>query len=221
MVSLPIPDVLYGYNDKAFPNQQFQVHSLRDKMTAFKLGLIYPFLVAELKGFTATNIAGGGLNVAVNQCLGGAASCVNIAERLNSQLRECRDNVPLINSAIFSIAMNSTTADLYVSWKHNESYYMQLVKPFALRDTESYLSFCTAVNHIIDWGKNERLTEIQNAFDSLFEDQRRRISEVAKSRSPPLDDEPGSDDDDRRKTPRMREVSDHSQSWLLWHCCVL
>jgi hypothetical protein len=209
MVSLPIPDVLYGYNDKAFPDQQFQIHSLRDKITTLKPGLIYPFLVAELKGFTISKVIDP-LQVAENQCIGGAASCVNIAEHLNSLLKECRNNVPLINSAIFGIAMNGTIANLYVCWKHNESYYMQPVKFFALQDTESYLSFCTAVQHIIDWGKNERLTEIQNALDSLFEDQRKRISEVAKSRSPPLDDD--SSGDDRRKAPRIRKMSDHSQT---------
>jgi hypothetical protein len=204
MVGLPIPDVLYGYNDKAFPNQQFQVHSLRDKITTLKPGLIYPFLVAELKGFTISKVIDP-LQVAKNQCIGYAASCVNIAEHLNSLLKECRNNVPLINSAIFSIAMNGTIAKLYVCWKHNESYYMQQVEVFPLEQTKSYLLFCSAVRHIVDWGKNECLTAIRNALDNLFEDQRKIISEVAKSRSPLLDDDFTSNDD-RHKAPRLRKM---------------
>jgi hypothetical protein len=219
IVSCPIPDVLYGYNLHAFPQQQVQIHVLKDEITPFKLGLMYPFLVTEFTGFTVSGHSSGNLLVAKNQCLGGSASCVNIAERLNSQLRGCRDNVPPINSAVFSIAMNGTSAELYISWKHNNSYYMQRVKNFTLDLHEEYLLFRTVIWNIIDWGKNERLTEIQNSLDSLLEDHRRRTSEVAKSRSPPLGDDSGSEDD-RRKTPRMREMSDHSQAWLLWHCCI-
>jgi hypothetical protein len=54
--------------------------------------------------------------VATNQCLGGSASYVNIAERLNRRLKQCKsDEVRPIDSAALSIAMNGTEARLYIS----------------------------------------------------------------------------------------------------------
>ena len=50
-------------------------------MVANTQGLVYPFFVIEFK---ADGPGGSGsMWVATNQCLGGSASCVKIAERLN------------------------------------------------------------------------------------------------------------------------------------------
>lgn len=72
--------------------------------------------------------------VATNQCLGGLASCVNIAERLNHQLRHCKSKeVCQIDNAAFSVTMSGTEARLYVSWKHDElPYYMATVGSYLL-----------------------------------------------------------------------------------------
>ncbi|KAK0629051.1 hypothetical protein B0T17DRAFT_606490 [Bombardia bombarda] len=158
-VSNPIPDMLYGYSrHHAFPDQQTQLISMGNGMngTANTQGLMYPFFVIEFKG------NGGDLWVATNQCLGGSASCVNIAERLNDQLRKCKSSkVKPVDSTAFSIAMNGTEARLYVSWKHNElDYYMQKVRSFLLQDPEHYIEFRKHVKNIIDWGRDKRLTEI-------------------------------------------------------------
>jgi hypothetical protein len=119
-VSTPVPDSLYGYNRSVAFQQQQQLISMGTDMVANNQGLIYPFFVIEFKG--AGPSGAGSLWVATNQCLGGSASCVNIAERLNGQLRRCRsdDVVRPITTAAFSIAMSGTEARLYVSWKHSE-----------------------------------------------------------------------------------------------------
>jgi hypothetical protein len=114
-VSTPVPDMLYGYNRiGAFPQQQAQLLSMGNEMVANTQDLMYPFFVIEFK---ADGPGGSGsMWVATNQCLGGSASCVNIAERLNRQLRQCKsEKVQPIDSAAFSIAMNGTEARLYVS----------------------------------------------------------------------------------------------------------
>ena len=81
-VSKPVPDLLYGYKyDRAFAQQQTQLLAMGDEMGANSLGLIFPFFLVEFKGDCAANT--GSLWVATNQCLGGSASCVKIAERLN------------------------------------------------------------------------------------------------------------------------------------------
>jgi hypothetical protein len=135
-------------------------------------GLMYPFFIIEFKG------NGGDLWVATNQCLGGSTLCINIAERLNRKP---------VDSTAFSIAMNGTEARLYISWKHNElDYYMQKVKSFLLQDPEHYIEFRKHVKNIIDWGKDKRLNEIREPLDALLEESRKRASEAAKSRPPPM-----------------------------------
>jgi hypothetical protein len=160
-VSTPVPDMLYGYNpNRAFHQQQAQLLSMGTEMVANSQGLIYPFFVIE---FIADGPGGcGSLCVATNQCLGGSASCVNIAERLNRQLRHYKsDKVQPINSAAFSIAMSGTEARLYISWKHNElDYYMQKVNSFVLQEPKDYVEFRKHVRNIIDWGKDKRLKQI-------------------------------------------------------------
>jgi hypothetical protein len=129
--------------------------------------------------------------VATNQCLGGSVSCVNIAERLNYQLRQCKNKkeVRPIDSAVFSIAINGTEARLYISWKHNDlDYYMRQVKSFLLQEPEHYMVFRKYVRNIIDWGKNKRLKQIQESLDDLLKESRKRTSQLAKSRPLPSDD---------------------------------
>ncbi|KAF2461177.1 hypothetical protein BDY21DRAFT_361162 [Lineolata rhizophorae] len=163
-VSNPIPDLLYGYNCyTAFPQQQAQLISMRNEPMANTQSLTYPFFVIEFKG------NGGDLWVATNQCLGGFMSCVNMAERLNEQLRKCKsDMIQAIDSPAFSIAMNGTEARLYISWKHDElDYYMRKVESFALQKPKYYIEFRKYVRNIIDWGKDKRLNEIQASLDKL------------------------------------------------------
>ena len=209
-VSTLVPDMLYGYNpNRAFHQQQAQLLSMGTEMVANSQGLIYPFFVIE---FIADGPGGcGSLWVATNQCLGGSTSCVNIAERLNRQLRHYKsDKVQPINSAAFSIAMSGTEARLYISWKHNKlDYYMQKVKSFALQRPKVYVEFRKHVRNIIDWGKNKRLKQIQESLDYLLEESRRRTFEVAKSRPPSSDNSASSSTQSREgKTSDHNQVSD-------------
>ncbi|OAA54772.1 hypothetical protein SPI_08643 [Niveomyces insectorum RCEF 264] len=186
-VSTPVPDILYGYNnDTAFPRQASQLIAMGSDMVATnQIGsLLCPFFVVEFKG------EGGSLWVATNQCLGGAAASVNIAERLNNRLAAYgggdTNGAAAFNSAVFSIAMNGSEARLYVSWKHAKvEYHMANVKSFLLQDTQHYTEFRRVVRNIIDWGKAQRLAEIQNALDALSEASRNKASETAKSRQSP------------------------------------
>lgn len=183
-VSNPVPDMLYGYNrHNAFPQQQTQLISMGTEMVVNNQynGLLYPFFVVEFKGDS------GSMWAATNQCLGGSASCVNVAERLNRQLEQCKnDEVHLINSATFSIAMSGSEARLYISWKDDElRYNMANVESFLLQRPDHYLEFRKYVRNIIDWGKDKRLAEIQSSLNTLLEESRKRASEAAKSRPPP------------------------------------
>ncbi|KAK3376569.1 hypothetical protein B0T24DRAFT_222385 [Lasiosphaeria ovina] len=203
-ISNPTPDMLYGYSrHHAFPNQQTQLISMGNEMngTANSQSLMYPFFVIEFKG------NGGDLWVATNQCLGGSASCVNIAERLNRQLKACKSSkVKPIDSTAFSIAMNGEVARLYVSWKHSDlEYYMQKVDSFLLQKPQDYIEFRKHVKNIMDWGKDNRLKEIRESLDTLLEESRKRTSEAAKSRPPPTED--STSKSKRHKPPPSRKSS--------------
>ena len=84
-VSNPVPDMLFGYDhDNAFTEpQQAHYTTMGNSMVANSENLTNPFFVVECKG------EDGRLYVATNQCLGGAASCVNAAEQLNCELSKC------------------------------------------------------------------------------------------------------------------------------------
>ncbi|KAH7322494.1 hypothetical protein B0I35DRAFT_476442 [Stachybotrys elegans] len=186
-VSTPVPGMLYGYNPQnAFPQQQTQMLSMGAEMVATNepAGLLYPFFVIEFKG------DGGSMWVATNQCLGGSASCVHIAEKLNERLRQCETGMPcLISSAAFSIATNGTEARLYISWKHDkQEYRMANVDSFLLQDPEHYIKFRNYVRNIIGWGREERLEGIRKSLDTLLEAGQKRTSAAAKPRIPPSAD---------------------------------
>ncbi|KAI1124480.1 hypothetical protein F5Y10DRAFT_280167 [Nemania abortiva] len=186
-VSLPMPDMLYGYDSHvAFPQQQAQLISMGSEMNATnqETGPLYPFLLIEFLR------DGGDLWATTNQCLGGSASCVNIAERLNYRLAQCKGRkVRRFNSATFSIALSSSEVRLFVTWKHNElDYYTARVDSFLLQEPESYLEFRKYVLNIIEWGGGKRLKDIRSSLDILWEESRRIASGVAKSRPPPVDE---------------------------------
>jgi hypothetical protein len=65
---------------------------------------------------------------------------------------------------------------------------MQKVDSFLLQDPEHHLKFRKYVWNIIDLGRDKRLKDIRDSLDNFLEEDRKRTSEVAKSRPSPLDD---------------------------------
>jgi hypothetical protein len=183
-LSTPVPDALFGYNRMAF--FQHKAHLIMaDEFSPNPLNIVFPFLLVEFKGDGPSG--NGSLWAATNQCLGGSASCINISERLNRRVGEY--NIEGFNTTVFSIAMSGSEARLFVSWKQdNVSYYTQKVDSFALQRAEHYLEFRNYVLNIIDWGLKTRLERIQTLLDQLFEEDRKALSQMAKSRQPPSDD---------------------------------
>ena len=182
-VSTPQPDLLYGYNLRSLPTPQRQFLSQGREMIANTSSLVLPFFVIEFKNDA------GNLAVATNQCLGGSATCVNIAERLNARLRECKktEGVRFIDTASFSIAMNSSDARLHISWKANDlKYYTARVRCYQLQEPEQYKRFWNDVRNVIDWGTDQRLCDIRNAIEHLLREGHERAG--AKSRTPPPQD---------------------------------
>ncbi|WAO86968.1 Hypothetical protein NCS54_00426000 [Fusarium falciforme] len=169
-VCLPKPDALFGYRkDNAFLQQEDLVGTISGEMTANSQGLRYPFLVVEFKG------DGGHWVGARNQCMGGSATCVKIAENLNRRLKQCTSaaTVDPIDSAVFSIAIRCTEARLFVSWSQDDqNYFMAEIDSFLLHRPKDYIEFYKYVHNIVDWGRGERLKRIRESLDLLQEEKR-------------------------------------------------
>ncbi|KAK3332612.1 hypothetical protein B0T19DRAFT_482849 [Cercophora scortea] len=181
--------------------------------TGSKNRLMYPFLAIELKADGP--LGPGGIWVATNQCLGASASCVNVAERLNRQLRLCNDEtIRPINSAAFGIAMNATEARLFISWKHSErDYYTRKVRGFLLQDPDHFIEFRRHVNNILDWGKNERLNDIRRALDHIQQESRKMTSRPVKARPSPSASESSSGAKRQKPSPNMPDL----ETYWTWH----
>lgn len=117
-VGNPVPDMLYGYRrSEAFTaTQQIQLGSMGKQVQANSLDLIYPFFILEFKGDGPAGT--GSMWVAINQCRGASATCVNMVDQLNRQLEKYKDiSVRAVDNAAFSVATNGIEARLFISWK--------------------------------------------------------------------------------------------------------
>ncbi|KAM5378318.1 hypothetical protein ACJA88_006052 [Fusarium oxysporum] len=146
-ISVPVPDLLYGYRLSAFEqDQRMQIATCGNFAFANSEGLTFPFFAVEFKG-------------------DGPSS--------KDRLEKCTDIEPSkpLDSTSFSVAMNGTEARLHVSWKDGEFIYTQKIKTFILQRPEEFLEFRRFVRNIIDWGRDERLECIKSGLDVLIEER--------------------------------------------------
>ncbi|KAK2126800.1 hypothetical protein NOF04DRAFT_1346568 [Fusarium oxysporum II5] len=159
-ISIPVPDLLYGYRLSAFEqDQRMQIATCGNFAFANSEGLIFPFFAVEFKGDGPSSKA--------------STACIHISEKLRDRLEKCTDIEPSkpLDSTSFSVAMNGTEARLHVSWKDGDFIYTQKIKTFILQRPEEFLEFRRFVRNIIDWGRDERLECIKSGLDVLIEER--------------------------------------------------
>ncbi|OBT65449.1 hypothetical protein VE03_06022 [Pseudogymnoascus sp. 23342-1-I1] len=226
-ISIPVPDILYGYNlFGAFTDgEQTQIyHMATSPVFGNNDGLMFPFLAIEQKGDGP--VSRGSLWVATNQCLGASASCVNIVERFNQLKRKCNpssnndnnsygDNVDVksVDSISFSIAMNGSEARLYVTWKQDEvTYHTAIVDSFLLQRPCDFLNFRRYVLNILDWGMDARLTGIKNSLGHLLGESKETASRQVKARLSPSTEEQDSGQARKRRCGNRRTGIGNTES---------
>ncbi|KFY94042.1 hypothetical protein V500_03454 [Pseudogymnoascus sp. VKM F-4518 (FW-2643)] len=219
-VSIPVPDILYGYNLLgAFTNgEQAQINSMESSVFGNNDDLLFPFLAIEQTGDGP--VSRGSLWVATNQCLGASASCVNIVERFNQPLRMCNSSnnnhdidVKPVNSISFSTAMNGSEARLYVTWKHDEvTYHTAIVDSFLLQRPTDFLNFRRYVLNILDWGMGGRLTAIRTSLGHLLQESKKTTLRRDMDRSSPSEEQDGGRARKRRCGYRRADVGDTGSS---------
>ncbi|KAK4212062.1 hypothetical protein QBC37DRAFT_288812, partial [Rhypophila decipiens] len=170
-VSTPVPDMLYGYSHRH--STPFSKEELRTQTRVLPGGLAaanssrlrFPFLVIEIKGDEP-------FRQAVNQCLGGASTCVRITNRLNEkiQLLPAAQATP-VETAAFSVAINNLIAGVYVTWFHNNKYLTREVEQFSLnsRKPDDFIRLYHVIQNILHWGQGKRLNEIKAGLAALTE----------------------------------------------------
>ncbi|WKT48624.1 hypothetical protein QSH57_013554 [Fusarium oxysporum f. sp. vasinfectum] len=159
-ISVPVPDLLYGYRLSAFEqDQRMQIATCGNFAFANSEGLTFPFFAVEFKGDGPSSKA--------------STACIHISEKLKDRLEKCKDIEPSkpLDSTSFSVAMNGTEARLHVSWKDGDFIYTQKIKTFILQRPEEFLEFRRFVRNIIDWGRDERLECIKSGLDVLIEER--------------------------------------------------
>ncbi|CAG9945351.1 unnamed protein product [Clonostachys rosea f. rosea IK726] len=164
-ISTPKPDVYLGYRHETFDNelQGLLGHYDRNHVK-------FAFLGVELKGDDETTL--GGLWIATNQCMGGAATFLNIQNRLQSTLRDNSlvKEADALKPVVFSVASNGTEARLFATYSEGEgNFTMHFIRGFLLYDPSSRATLDAYIKHIIDWGTNERLPVIISALQALRE----------------------------------------------------
>lgn len=190
-VSVPFPDMVYGYIDGAFTESQelaMRTVQLYPPCGSVNKELVsFPFLTIEVKGPDP-------LQWAINQCLGGAATMARIVGNLNEHIDKF-SAVPLLDTTCFSIAANQYTAILFVTWRNEKKeYHTKQLKLFGISadDPDSIHKLGAYINAILDWGRTERLSKIQDALDSLLAKSCEECSAEAKVRPAPHKDDDGS-----------------------------
>jgi hypothetical protein len=183
----PVPDVAYGYTRDAFTEPQWtQIANMGKSAVANNEGLVFPFLVVEMKADGPHG--SGSLWVATNQCLGGAALCVNLATDLYQLPSSYSDaEVRQRDGAAFSIALSGTEARLFITWRQDAaSTRTQRVGHYLVQRHADLIELRKNVLNIFDWGRTERLQRISHTLDETVEARRMASSAQAKSRPSPV-----------------------------------
>ncbi|KAI1323286.1 hypothetical protein F5Y16DRAFT_403589 [Xylariaceae sp. FL0255] len=192
-VAAPIPDIAIGYRVEggAFTEgQRLAGQQISPTLgQANGLNLHFPFLTVEFKAHVHVN--GDLWWEATNQCAGASASCVEIIDRLNAELRKrseyadsgCTNSIATV---AFSYSIDQSNAHLYITWKTEDcKYYMRRAKFYCLDKKEEFAMFRRDMRMIIEWGEHHRFKEIQAALDFTLDADRKKNMESVKKREPP------------------------------------
>ncbi|EPE07732.1 hypothetical protein F503_00454 [Ophiostoma piceae UAMH 11346] len=171
-ITTPVPDLIYSYHhERAF--SMAQRRQLRDSVMA-KSGMseiYFPYFIIEFKGYNRC------MSVATNQCLGGSATCVRMAERLNEHLKALKSSgsgirAEEIETTAFSLSMSGSEARLHVTWKEADAQYkMQHIGSYVVQEPPQYIELRKRIRNIIDWGRQTRLAGILQLLDQLAEEK--------------------------------------------------
>ncbi|KAK8069960.1 hypothetical protein PG994_006576 [Apiospora phragmitis] len=182
-VAVPQPSISFGYGEDTWDWFFTEAQKKAGKRMKPPMGevsvkgdmsdrLMFPFFVTELTVQGPARKQRGGLWAATNRCMGGAATCVKTINSLNRLLREY-PGAPKVNNVAISIATDQCYGELYASWssEDEQQYYMRKIGMYALGREDDFAEFCSLVQSILDWGKGQRLQDVQSALEFRIQEE--------------------------------------------------
>lgn len=200
-VSTPKPDIAFGLKKRLFDKGEMLVNNRYHMYAQVSEGIYHPWFLVETK----TN---GTMQEVEPQCCRGGAAFVRCTRQLieDSDPKDfAAQHGPDLNSMAFSLALIPDCANIFYHWANKDSdgqvrYHMHLLKPFALRDEDSCVALMRAVNNILDWGLDARLTYITGILQKIHTltagkgAKKRKRSTVGAE--PQSSDKPGEEDEE-------------------------
>ncbi|KAM0555111.1 hypothetical protein ACHAPJ_006462 [Fusarium lateritium] len=128
--------------------------------------MFYPFLIFNMDGHGGE----GCLATATDECMVASSFCVEKVNKLTKRLAERSSDgqFQVLNSAVFSVALNGAVARVYIThaWDENTDYTYTIAS-FLLEDHEHNKRFRALIQSICKWAFTERLQGIINAINSI------------------------------------------------------
>lgn len=229
--SLPIPkpDLVFGYSEKAFNTNQFQVMKLLEiqprKYYAMPDGKVsFPFLDIEFKALAT----GGNQFVASNQAANSGAiamqGTLELARRISAEGKIVDSDEP----QFFSLSIDNWMARINVHWlsrkAENEAYcyHMTMLARYFL-DAKGIKAVNRAIKGILHYGLNERLIKICDQLDIYSQKVKEKaiidkghlasdsLPEEQQQQRPPRKRKNVDSLTNRRQAPRLRRARNLSE----------
>ena len=167
-VSTPKPDIAFGLKKRLFNEAEMLVNNQYHMYVQVSEGIYHPWFLVEAK----TN---GTMQEVEIQCCRGGAAFVRCTRQLiegSNPKAFAAQYGPDLGSLAFSLALIPECAHIFYHWANRGSdgqvrYHMHLLKAFALRDEDSCVALMRAVNNILDWGLDARLTSITGILHKI------------------------------------------------------
>lgn len=144
------PDVTYGLDEAAFTEAELQVNHLYNKYAGISKRIWHPGAIVEAK-------TAGIVEKVECQCARGGAALVNATRKLLCiSGADGTTPGPDLKSAVFSVALVPTCANIHVHWAQVREdgktiFHMHLVDSYAIRNDAQSLLLRRRVNNILDW----------------------------------------------------------------------
>lgn len=180
----PKPDCVYGIRPTRFPKPDGTLH------THPYLEIVHQihqaFLIVEGKSEQ------GQISQAENQACRGAATLINAARMLLSDLG-VKDVVgPDRRTYIYSVTQDAKIMEIYVHWAEvgpgPVRYHMNRICSKSLNDDSALEILRRALHNILDWGLVDRYEDLKQRYDMLYEkekaDEQQRLAAQQAAGSP-------------------------------------
>ena len=165
----PKPDLTYGYEFTAFTEEELKVCITHLRFSQVSPDIYFPFFIAEFKSKS------GNMMEAENQACRGGSAMVNAVRELQKVAGlEKTDAGADTQSFAFTLAMITTSANLFVHWAEIRPgkatiYHMHRIAVYSLEVETNYQDIRRDLNNVLDWCLSDRMQQIKHLLKAIDE----------------------------------------------------